>query len=126
MKEVDIVCCATLSPKPLIFGKDLISGQHVDLVGAYQPNTRESDDEAVLRSEVYVDTREGAAREAGDIFIPLQKGILSKEKIKGDLFDLCQGRSKGRETDEQITLFKSVGYALEDLVAAKLVYQKVK
>jgi ornithine cyclodeaminase len=126
IKEVDIICCATLSQKPLIFGKDLIPGQHVDLVGAYKPNARESDDEAIKISSVYVDTIEGATKEAGDIVIPIQTGRFSKDEIKGDLFDLCQGRSKGRVYDDEITLYKSVGYALEDLVAAKLVYQKVR
>lgn len=124
IKEVDIICCATMSPDPLIFGKDLNPGQHVDLVGAYKPTTRESDDEAVKVSKVFVDTRDGATKEAGDIMIPIQKGIITMDDIKGDLFDLCQSRSPGREATEEITLFKSVGYALEDLVAAKLLYQK--
>jgi len=126
IKEVDIVCCATLSSKPLVFGRDLVEGQHLDLVGSYKPTTREADDDAIIRSEVYVDTMEGAPKESGDIFIPLNSGKIKMEDIKGDLFDLCQGRAQGRTSENQITLFKSVGYALEDLVAAKLVYQKLK
>jgi ornithine cyclodeaminase len=79
---------------------------------------RESDDEAVRRARLYVDTREGALAEAGDIVQPLLAGVISRADIVGDLFDLCRGEAPGRRSAEEVTLFKSVGTALEDLAAA--------
>ena len=125
IKKADIISCATLSPTPLIFGKNLIAGQHLDLVGAYRPDMREADDEAVLKSSVFVDTY-GGMHESGDIAIPLKSGILKKEKIGGNLYELCRGEKIGRKDNNEITFFKSVGHALEDLAAAKLVYEKLK
>jgi len=123
--EADIVSCATLSSTPLVRGKWLKKGAHLDLVGAYTPKMRESDDDAVRRARVYVDTREGAPKEGGDIAQPLRKGVLKKARIRGDLFDLCRGKVKGRTRDSEITLFKSVGTAIEDLAAAMLVWRSL-
>jgi ornithine cyclodeaminase len=117
----DIVSCATLAQAPLILGKWLRAGQHLDLVGGFTPAMREADDDAVRRAAVYVDTRAGALKEAGDIVQPLARGALAAAAIKGDLFDLCRGTAPGRSDPETITLFKSVGTALEDLAAAQLV-----
>ena len=114
MREADIVSCATLSATPLIRGKWLKKGAHLDLVGAYAPKMREADDDAIRRSRVYVDTRIGAPKEAGDIVQPLKKGILKKTGIRGDLYDLCRGKAKGRTKPSEITLFKSVGASVED------------
>lgn len=122
--EVDIISCATLSPDPIVFGKWLQPGQHLDLVGAYKKNTREADDEAVTKSSVFIDTYQGGLKESGDIVIPLQNGILKEEAIKADLFALCSHRKPGRTTNEEITFFKSVGHASEDLVAASYFYEK--
>lgn len=123
--EVDIVSCATLANAPLILGRWLRAGQHLDLVGGFTPAMREADDEAVRRAAVYVDTRTGALKEAGDIVQPLASGALAAEAIKGDLFDLCRGTARGRTDAEAITLFKSVGTALEDLAAAQLVAERL-
>ena len=123
---VDIISVATLSETPLIFGESLHAGQHLDLVGAYKPNMREADDAVVRRCSIYVDTRAGAFKETGDIVIPIQKGIIKKNAILADLFDLCQENKLARQSDSEITLFKSVGHALEDLAAAKLVYEAIK
>lgn len=122
--EADIISCATLSSKPLIFGEKLKEGQHLDLVGAYKPNMRESDDVAILRSSVFVDTY-GGIHESGDIQEPMQKGIFQKENICGDLFEMSRGQKIGRKNNNEITFFKSVGHALEDLAAAKLIYEKI-
>jgi ornithine cyclodeaminase len=84
---------------------------------------READDDAVRRARVYVDTRAGATKEAGDIVQPLKSGVLKKESIHGDLFELTRGKAKGRTGNMQITLFKSVGTAIEDLAAAMLVWR---
>lgn len=121
--EVDIVSCATLSPTPLVLGAGLSPGQHIDLVGSYRKDTREADDATMARASVYVDTLQGGLRESGDIVIPLKNGTLTQSDIQGDLFGLCAGRVKGRDRDTGITVFKSVGHALEDLTAASYYYR---
>jgi ornithine cyclodeaminase len=119
----DIVSSATISTTPLVKGALLKPGAHVDLVGGFTPDMRESDDDAIARARVYVDTRAGATREAGDIVQPLRSGVLRPEAIVGDLHELARGERKGRETAAEITLFKSVGAALEDLAAGIAVYR---
>jgi ornithine cyclodeaminase len=120
VRAADIVSSATLSKAPLIKGAWLRPGAHLDLVGAFTPAMRESDDEAVRRARVYVDTRAGALQEAGDIVLAVKSGVIAEADICGDLFDLCRGVVAGRRSPEEITLFKSVGTALEDLAAAAL------
>ncbi|MFN8704498.1 MAG: ornithine cyclodeaminase family protein [Rhodospirillales bacterium] len=122
----DTISCATLSQAPLIEGAWLRPGQHIDLVGGFTPAMREADDEAVARARVYVDTYGGALKEAGDIVQPLANGTLHEAQIAGDLGELAQGRAAGRSFYNQITLFKSVGTALEDLAAAELVYETAR
>jgi ornithine cyclodeaminase len=122
--SADIVSSATLSPDPLIRGEWLKPGAHVDLVGAFTPRMREADDVAIARARVHVDTRGGATKEAGDIVQPLASGVLAEAGILGDLFDLAAGRAPGRQAADEITLFKSVGTAIEDLAAAALVYRR--
>ena len=126
VREADIVSCATLSPQPLVRGAWLKKGAHVDLVGAFTPTMREADDEAMRRARVYVDTRAGAPKGSGDIAIPLKKKVIALKDIQGDLFELCRGKAKGRKRGDEITLFKSVGIALEDLAAAMLVWRSVE
>jgi ornithine cyclodeaminase len=123
VRGADIISCATLSKQPLVRGAWLREGQHLDLVGGFTPEMREADDEAIDRSRVFVDTYAGALKEAGDIVQPIAKGILTRESIAGDLAELTQGRIAGRRFHNQITLFKSVGTALEDLAAAILVFE---
>jgi len=125
IRRADIVSCATLSNEALVKGAWLKPGAHLDLVGAFTPKMRESDDEAVRRSRVYLDTRAGALEEAGDILQPLAAGTIREGDIVGDLFDLCRGRVGGRASGDEITLFKSVGTALEDLAAAALAYTEM-
>ena len=120
----DIISCATLSTEPLIRGAWLKPGQHLDLVGAFTPQMRESDDEAVRRTSVFVDTRAGCMLEGGDIVQPLQQGVIDESDILADLVDLTGGSHAGRKDDQQITLFKSVGTAVEDFAAAKLVVER--
>jgi ornithine cyclodeaminase/alanine dehydrogenase-like protein (mu-crystallin family) len=125
VRTADVVSCATLSRDPLVRGAWLKPGAHLDLVGAYNPAMRESDDEAVRRARLFVDTRAGAMKEGGDIVQPLADGIIAKGDIEGDLFELCRGKvSVGRQPDD-ITLFKSVGTAIEDLAAAMLVWRLI-
>ncbi len=122
--KADIISCATLSEKPLFPGKWLKPGQHLDLVGSYKPNMREADDDAVLKSSIFLDNYKGGLKETGDIVIPVKQGILDPKSIKADLFELCAGSSNGRQSRGEITLFKSVGHALEDLAAADYYYQE--
>jgi len=124
--QADIVSCATLSKEPLVLGKWLRPGQHVDLVGAYRPDMRESDDAAVGRARVFVDTRAGATREGGDVAQPLRSGVLKPADIVADLFELARGEKNGRGGADEITLFKSVGTALEDLAAAELAVERAR
>ena len=126
VREGDIVSCATLSTEPLIKGKWLKKGAHLDLVGGFTPKMREADDEAIARARVFVDTLAGATKEAGDIVQPLKRKVLAKDDIQGDLFDLCRSTVKGRRRAGDITLFKSVGTAIEDLAAAMLVWRTVR
>lgn len=125
VREADIVSCATLSAEPLVRGKWLKKGAHVDLVGAYTPKMRETDDDAIKKAKVFVDTRAGATKEAGDIVQPLKSGVLKKDGVQADLFELCRAEKKGRTGNLQVTLFKSVGTAIEDLAAAMLVWSSV-
>ena len=120
--DADIVSCATLSKAALVEGDWLRDGQHIDLVGAYTPQMRESDDRAVQRARVYVDTRAGALKEGGDIVQPLTSGAIKADDVIGDLHELARGQKTGRPPGDaaSITLFKSVGAALEDLAAAEL------
>lgn len=122
-RAADIISCATLSSEPLIKGEWLKPGAHLDLVGAFKPTMRESDDEAVQRAHVFVDTFEGALKEGGDIVQPLEAGLIDRQHIRAELADLVSGRHIGREKDSDITLFKSVGAALEDLAGAILAYE---
>ena len=124
-READIISCATLSTGPLIKGAWLKPGAHLDLVGAYLPEMRESDDAAVKRATIFVDTRGGALKEGGDIVQPLKAGVIKETDIAADLFDLCRGKHKGRKSADEITLFKSVGTAVEDLAAAQLMLQRM-
>ncbi len=125
VQQADIISVATLSPTPLIFGQWLQPGQHLDLIGAYKPDMREVDDEVIKNTQIFVDNLEMAPKETGDLVIPLKEGTISLGDLQGDLFGLCQNRIKGRLSKEEITAFKSVGHALEDLVAAQLVIQKI-
>ena len=121
--DADIVSSATIATLPLVKGALLKPGSHVDLVGGFAPGMRESDDDAIRRARVYVDTRTGATKEAGDIVQPLASGVLKAEDIVADLYELARGHKPGRGSADEITLFKSVGAALEDLAAGVEVFR---
>ena len=120
--QADIVSCVTTSTTPIVRGEWLKPGTHVDLAGAFRPTMRETDGDVVARARVYVDTREGALSEAGDLLQARDEGKFDFANVQGDLFDLCRGTVKGRRSPEEITLFKSCGTAIEDLATAIMVY----
>jgi len=121
--NADIISCATLANTPLIRGHWLQAGQHLDLVGAFKPDMAEADGEAVSIADVYVDTRIGATTEAGEIIQAIEAGVFCETDIRGSLRELATKSVAGRTDDAAITLFKSVGTALEDLAAAELAFK---
>ncbi|HEX2727441.1 MAG TPA: ornithine cyclodeaminase family protein [Beijerinckiaceae bacterium] len=124
VRGADLVSCATLSTAPLVKGAWLKAGAHLDLVGAFTLSMREADDEALRRASIHVDTA-AARSEGGDVALALKSGAISDADVKGDLFDLCRGKAAGRADTDEITVFKSVGTALEDLAAATLAWRSL-
>ncbi len=119
----DIVSAATLSTTPLIRGAAVSPGTHVDLVGAFRPAMRESDAALLARATLVLDTRAGGLAEAGDVVQAIAEGAITAAHVAADLSDLCRGAHPGRRSAEEVTLFKSVGWAGEDLAAAILAYE---
>ena len=124
LAQADIVSCATTATEPVVRGSLLRPGTHVDLVGGFTPQMREADDELIARAEIFVDTYAGALSEAGDLVQPLASGRLARERVRAELAELIAGTHPGRRSADEITLFKSVGTALEDLCAARLVLER--
>ncbi|MGI4811805.1 MAG: ornithine cyclodeaminase family protein [Janthinobacterium lividum] len=122
VSQADVVSCATLSTNALIHGAWLRPGAHLDLIGGYTPTMRESDDACFDGTSVFVDTDEAIAR-AGDILSPIAAGVFAADRVQAHLEDLCKGQHAGRRHAQEITVFKAVGTALEDLAAASLVYR---
>ncbi len=116
----DIVSAATLASAALIEGARVSPGTHLDLVGGFTATMREADAEAVARATVFVDTREGVLAEGGDILLAIAEGRFAADRIAASLAELCRGAHPGRRREDEITLFKSVGWAGEDLAAAIL------
>lgn len=123
-READVISCATAAKEPLILGEWVKPGSHTDFFGNHERTNRECDSELVVKSRVYVDSRDNVMNEGGEILVPLEEGRISADHIVGELSDLCAGRVKGRQSGDEITLFKSVGTALSDLGAALLVTQR--
>ena len=121
-READIISCMTTSVTAIVKGEWLKAGTHVDLTGAFRPSMRETDSPVVARARVFVDTREGALAEAGDLIQAKNDGVFDFDDLQGDLFDLARDKVHGRQTDAEITLFKSCGTGLEDLAAAQFAY----
>ena len=121
--KADIVVCATGSPDVLVRGEWIREGTHTDFLGNHLATRRECDSALVQKSRVYVDSYANCMEEAGEILIPMQEGVLSRQDLQGELAELCAGSVQGRRSDSEITLFKSVGTALSDLVAAHCAYR---
>lgn len=118
----DIVSCATNSEAALVEGRRLKPGAHLDLVGSFKHSMRECDDEAIRRGRVFVDN-EAALAEAGELVGAFERGVIGKEDIGGNLVELIKGEKVGRRNSEEVTVFKSVGSAVVDILAAQLVYE---
>jgi len=123
LNVADVISCATLTQKPLIMGDCIKPGQHLDLVGAFTPDMAEADSKAIAMSKIVVDTYEGALSESGELINALKEGRIKKKHILSDLRELVLEEKDIRKDSNDITLFKSVGTALEDLAAAKLVIE---
>ena len=121
---VDIICCATGAKTPLFDGALVSAGCHIDCLGNHMANARECDSFTVTNAKVYVDSLANTLNEAGELLIPIEEGVFKAEEIIGELADMCKKPEILRKNDDEITLFKSVGTAISDLVAAYLVYQK--
>jgi ornithine cyclodeaminase len=116
--QADIVSCVTMSDRPLVKGRCLKPGAHLDLVGAYLPTMREADDEAIKRGSLFVDTRNGMEG-AGDLIQPVNAGVIGWDAVRGDAFELCQGVHAGRSAEDEITIYKNVGGGHLDLYTAR-------
>ncbi|MGH2753936.1 MAG: ornithine cyclodeaminase family protein [Actinomycetota bacterium] len=119
----DVICTCTTSPTPVFEGRKLPDGVHVNAVGAYKPTTRELDDDAITRAKIVVETRDSALAEAGDLLIPLERGVITRDAVVADLSEVVAGAVPG--LDHDVTIFKSVGVAFEDLVIAAAAYERL-
>lgn len=124
LAEADVVCCATASPEPVFADADLRPGTHVNGIGSYQPGMREVPAETVSRARIVVDSREAAWAEAGDLIGAWEQGLIGERHVVGELGEVVAGRLPGRTNREQITFFKSVGSAAQDVAAAQAAYQR--
>lgn len=122
-READLICSAIGSMEPIIRGEWLKPGAHVDLIGAYTPDMREADDECLRRGRLFVDARETTINHIGELMIPLANGVISEDDVLADLSDLCQQRHPGRQSDQEITIFKNGGGGHLDLMCARILHQ---
>jgi ornithine cyclodeaminase len=124
--NMDIICAATAATEPVLLGEWLSPGAHVNAVGASQNHAREIDSACVVRSRLYVDRRESALKEPGDIITPIKNGEITADHIVGEVGEVLIGKAPGRASDDEITLFKSLGLAIEDLASAHWLYAEAK
>lgn len=122
LEGADIVCTVTAASEPIVEGDWMEDGCHLNAVGSFTPSARELDSATVKRSRLFVDSRDSALKESGDVLIPIEEGTLPADHIVGDLAELVTGSVTGRRHKDEVTVFKSLGLAVEDLVAAKIVY----
>ncbi len=121
LKGADIVVTATSSRVPVFDGDEVEPGTHVNGVGSYRPDMREVDSSFVVRARIFVDSRTAALREAGDLIVPIKEGVISEADIEAELGEVVNGDKEGRVSEQDITFFKSVGTAAQDVVVADLV-----
>lgn len=124
LKNADVICTATGSKKALFTLKDIKPGVHINAIGSYKPDMQEISYDVIANSRVFVDELKSCLAETGDLIIPIEKGNYSKEQIVGEIGQLCQNQIVGRESDSQITVFKSVGNAIQDFFISNAAYEK--
>lgn len=124
VSEADVISTATMAKDPLVEGRWLRPGTHLDLVGSFLPDHREVDDEAVVRSDVYVDDRLATLTEDGDLVIPLAAGLITADDVRADLWELCRGDVPGRADADAITLFENGGGGHLDLMTARFAWRR--
>lgn len=120
VRAADIITCATMSSAPVVLGEWMQPGQHLDLIGAYRPDMRETDDEAMRRARVFVDSRATTMDHIGELKTPLDQGVIERKDVIADYYDLAIG-SFGRTCDDEITLFKNGGGAHLDLMTSRYI-----
>lgn len=120
IRDADVVCAATVSETPVFDDADLPAGVHLNAIGSYKPQVQEIPAATVMRSRLVVDEREAALDETGDLIIPIGQGLITAEHIAAELGELVNGAKPGRTCAEQVTFFKSVGLAIQDLAAARV------
>lgn len=126
VSEADIICCATVSETPVFDSQDLKPGVHINAVGSYKPHVQEVPEEMVLRSRLFVDHRVSALEETGDLIIPINKGLMTEDHIVAEIGEVAAGKISGRTSDHEITFFKSVGVAVQDLAAAAVILKRAE
>jgi ornithine cyclodeaminase len=122
----DLICTTTSAKEPVLLGEWLAPGVHINAVGSSVPFTRELDTAAVAKSKLFVDRRESTLNEAGDFLFPMKEGAIGDDHIRGEIGELLLGQIAGRESPKEITLFKSLGLAVEDLASAHHIYQRAR
>ena len=127
VEDADIITTVTTSKKPVFSAKKVKKNVHINGVGSYTPDMCEIPEEILVRADkIYVDTKDGAINESGDLIQPIKKGLIKVEKVNGELGEVINGKIKGRENDEEMTFFKTTGTAVLDLVAAQKIYEIAK
>ncbi|MBN1318163.1 MAG: ornithine cyclodeaminase family protein [Anaerolineales bacterium] len=124
VENADIICTTTASPQPVLLGEWIAPGAHINAVGSSIPFARELDTAAVVKSRLFVDRRESTLNEAGDFLFPQKEGAIGDDHIQGEIGEILLNQVAGRETPEELTLFKSLGLAVEDLASAYYAYSK--
>jgi ornithine cyclodeaminase len=124
--SADIICTVTASPQPILSGEWISPGAHLNVVGACTPNTREVDTTAITRSALFTDRYESLFNEAGEFLIPKKESVITESDVKGEIGEVLTGTKKGRTSPGEITLFKSLGIAAEDLYSAWHIYNKIE
>ena len=125
VEHADIICTVTASKEPVVLGDWIAAGTHINAVGSSTPFSRELDTTAIVRSKLFTDRYESLFNEAGDFLIPKKEGAITEEHVKAEIGEVLSGTKKGRENDEEITVFKSLGIAAEDIFSAYHVYEKI-
>ena len=126
VQNADIICTVTASKEPVVKGEWISPGTHINAVGSSTPFARELDTTAVVRSKLFTDSYESLFNEAGDFLIPKKEGAVMDEHVKAEIGEVISGTKKGRENDEEITIFKSLGISAEDIYSAYHIYEKIR